>query len=165
MAGGKQPSSVVLLRNHGYGGLRSSAATSLMLARKGGKEAVERKLSKKTRRQDLSSDLRDGDFGQSPFRRLLPPPFPIVPFLLAAGAMQYSSEEVLGCALAVGRGIRFTIAAASGCALWTHIVEFLLAILQVPALVILIRCHRGGGSWLLGSICAGKEQRFREAAA
>lgn len=39
---------------------------------------------------------------------MLPPPFPIVPFLIAAGATQYPRGKFLG-ALAIGRGIRYTI--------------------------------------------------------
>ena len=39
---------------------------------------------------------------------MLPPPFPIVPFLIAAGATQYPRGKFLG-ALAIGRAIRYTI--------------------------------------------------------
>ena len=39
---------------------------------------------------------------------LLPPPFPLVPFLVAAGAMQYSRAKFL-VALTLGRAIRYTI--------------------------------------------------------
>lgn len=39
---------------------------------------------------------------------ILPPPFPIVPFLIAAGASQYPRGRFVG-ALAIGRGIRYTI--------------------------------------------------------
>jgi membrane protein YqaA with SNARE-associated domain len=39
---------------------------------------------------------------------MLPPPFPIVPFLIAAGATQYPRGKFVG-ALAIGRGIRYTI--------------------------------------------------------
>ena len=39
---------------------------------------------------------------------ILPPPFPIVPFLIAAGASQYPRGKFVG-ALAIGRGARYTI--------------------------------------------------------
>lgn len=42
------------------------------------------------------------------FPAILPPPFPIVPFLIAAGATQYPRGKFLG-ALAIGRAIRYTI--------------------------------------------------------
>ena len=54
---------------------------------------------------------------------LLPPPFPIVPFLLAAGAMQYSRKKFVA-ALALGRGVRFTILAGLGAIYGRHIVRF-----------------------------------------
>lgn len=38
---------------------------------------------------------------------ILPPPAPMVPFLLAAGAAQYPRDKFLG-ALALGRGVRYT---------------------------------------------------------
>lgn len=39
---------------------------------------------------------------------ILPPPFPMVPFLIAAGATQYPRGKFLS-ALAIGRGARYTI--------------------------------------------------------
>jgi membrane protein YqaA with SNARE-associated domain len=41
---------------------------------------------------------------------LIPPPFPMTPFLVAAGAAQYPRNRFLG-ALFLGRGIRYTILA------------------------------------------------------
>ncbi len=41
---------------------------------------------------------------------LIPPPFPMTPFLIAAGATQYSRNKFIG-ALVLGRGIRYTILA------------------------------------------------------
>jgi len=53
------------------------------LARKGGKQAMERKLSRK-RAQQVSGAFERWGFSLSQFPALLPPPFPFVPFLLAA---------------------------------------------------------------------------------
>jgi len=44
---------------------------------------------------------------------LLPPPFPFVPFLFAAGALQYPKKKFLG-ALALGRSLRYFILGALG---------------------------------------------------
>jgi membrane protein DedA with SNARE-associated domain len=41
---------------------------------------------------------------------LIPPPFPMTPFLIVAGAAQYSRTKFIG-ALFLGRGIRYTILA------------------------------------------------------
>lgn len=44
---------------------------------------------------------------------MLPPPFPIVPFLIAAGATQYPRGKFVS-ALAIGRGMRYTILGVLG---------------------------------------------------
>src|SRR5216684_1820623 len=92
------------------------------LARKGGKEAMERKLTKKRASQFVKAFERWG-FGAVAIPALLPPPFPFVPFLLAAGAMQYSRKKFLG-ALALGRGVRYAIVAGLGARYGNHIVRF-----------------------------------------
>jgi membrane protein YqaA with SNARE-associated domain len=105
------------------------------LARKGGKEAFERKLSKKTAEKVFQRFERWGFFAVA-VPALLPPPFPIVPFLLAAGALQYSRRKFVG-ALALGRGIRFTIVAGLGAIYGRHIVRFFSRYYK-PALFTLI---------------------------
>jgi len=92
------------------------------LAQKGGRGALERRFGKK-RIEKVYGRFGRWGFGAVAIPALLPPPFPIVPFLLAAGAMQYSRKRFLA-ALAVGRGVRFTILAALGAIYGTHIVRF-----------------------------------------
>src|SRR5580700_6766408 len=58
------------------------------LARKGGKEALERKLRKKQADRVCRQFERWG-LGAVAIPALLPPPFPIVPSLIAAGALQF----------------------------------------------------------------------------
>src|SRR5271170_7322158 len=82
------------------------------MARKGGKETLERKVSKPTAAKFYQKFERWGFLAVS-VSAVLPPPFPIVPFLLAAGAMQYSPKKFLA-ALTLGRGIRYTILASLG---------------------------------------------------
>ena len=101
------------------------------LARKGGKEAFERKLSKRRAAKVFKRFERWGFFAVA-VPALLPPPFPIVPFLLAAGAMQYSRKKFVA-ALALGRGVRFTIVAGLGAIYGQAHREVLLAILQAGA--------------------------------
>jgi len=105
------------------------------LARKGGKEAFERKLSKRTAANVFKRFERWGFFAVA-VPAILPPPFPIVPFLLAAGALQYSRKKFVA-ALALGRGIRFTIVAGLGAIYGRHIVRFFSRYYK-PALFILI---------------------------
>jgi membrane protein YqaA with SNARE-associated domain len=112
------------------------------LARKGGKEAFERKLSKQKASQVYERFERWG-FGAVAVPALLPPPFPIVPFLLAAGALQYSRKKFVG-ALALGRGVRFTILAGLGALYGRQIVKFFSRYYK-PALFTLIGLAVIGG--------------------
>ena len=113
-----------------------------MLARKGGKEAFERKLSSKKAAKVFERFERWG-FGAVALPALLPPPFPIVPFLLAAGALQYSRKKFIA-ALALGRAVRFTIVAGLGAIYGRHIVRFFSQYYK-PALFILIGLAVVGG--------------------
>jgi membrane protein YqaA with SNARE-associated domain len=105
------------------------------LARKGGKEAMERKLSRRRATQVSKAFARWG-FAAVAVPALMPPPFPFVPFLLAAGAMQYSPKKFLG-ALTLGRGVRYTIAAGLGYHYGRHILRFFSQYYR-PAMAILI---------------------------
>jgi membrane protein YqaA with SNARE-associated domain len=105
------------------------------LARKGGKEAFVRKLSK-SRADKIFKRFEKWGFFAVAVPAILPPPFPIVPFLLAAGAMQYSRQKFVA-ALALGRGVRFTILAGLGAIYGRHIVRFFTKYYK-PALVVLI---------------------------
>jgi membrane protein YqaA with SNARE-associated domain len=92
------------------------------LARRGGKETFERKLSKR-RADKVYKKFERWGFWAVAIPALIPPPFPIVPFLLAAGAMQYSRKKFIG-ALTLGRGIRFSVAAFLGAHYGRHILRF-----------------------------------------
>ncbi len=105
------------------------------LAREGGKEAMERRLSKKRAEQVSQRFARWGFFAVA-IPALLPPPFPFVPFLIAAGALQYSPKKFLG-ALALGRGLRYFLEAALGFVYGRHILRFFSRYYK-PALAILI---------------------------
>ncbi len=105
------------------------------LARRGGKQAFERKLSKKTAEKVFKRFERWGFFAVA-VPAILPPPFPIVPFLLAVGALQYSRRKFV-LALALGRGVRFTIVAGLGAIYGRHIVRFFSRYYK-PALFTLI---------------------------
>jgi membrane protein YqaA with SNARE-associated domain len=105
------------------------------MARKGGKETLEKRFSKKTTKKVYAIFSRWG-FAAVVIPAILPPPFPIVPMLLAAGAMQYPTRKFL-TALAVGRGLRFTILAYLGFHYGRHIVR-LFAQYYWPVLIALI---------------------------
>jgi membrane protein YqaA with SNARE-associated domain len=77
------------------------------LARKGGKEMLARRFSARTLKRVYAIFERWG-FGSIALPALLPPPVPMVPFVLAAGALQYSVKKFL-IALSLGRMVRFTL--------------------------------------------------------
>ncbi len=79
------------------------------LARKGGKETLERKFSARTLDKVYTIFERWG-FGAIAIAALLPPPTPMVPFVFAAGAMQYSVGKFL-MALTAGRIVRYSLLA------------------------------------------------------
>lgn len=112
------------------------------MARKGGKETLEKRFSKKKTDKIYAIFSRWG-FAAVAIPALLPPPFPIVPMLLAAGAMQYSTRKFL-TALAVGRGIRYTILAYLGVRYGRHIVRF-FALYYWDVLFVLIAFSVLGG--------------------
>jgi membrane protein YqaA with SNARE-associated domain len=105
------------------------------LAKKGGKEAFEKKLSKSKAEQVYRRFERWG-FWAVTVPAMLPPPFPIVPFLLAAGALQYSPKKFVA-SLALGRGIRFFVIAGLGVIYGRQIVKFFERY-YTPALITLI---------------------------
>lgn len=115
------------------------------IARRGGKEAMERKLSPRRAKQVSAKFERWGFFAVA-IPALLPPPFPFVPFLLAAGAMQYPRKNFVG-ALVTGRGVRYTIEAFLGFYYGRHILRF-FSKYYAPALGILI------GLAVLGTVVA-----------
>jgi membrane protein YqaA with SNARE-associated domain len=79
------------------------------LARKGGKETLERKFPARTLKKVYKIFARWG-FGAIAIVALLPPPAPLVLFLFAAGAMQYSVKKFL-VALTLGRLVRYSLLA------------------------------------------------------
>ncbi len=92
------------------------------LAAKGGKEALEKRIGK-NRAEKVYKKFDQGGFLTVLVGAMLPPPFPIVPVLLTAGALQYPRRNFL-TALALGRGARFFIEAWLGRTYGTHILGF-----------------------------------------
>jgi membrane protein YqaA with SNARE-associated domain len=91
------------------------------IARKGGEEALRKRFSKQRVQKVLKTFERWG-FAAIVVPAMLPPPLPIVPFLIAAGAMQYSRTKFL-TALAVGRLVRYTIFAFLGATYGSQIIS------------------------------------------
>jgi membrane protein DedA with SNARE-associated domain len=112
------------------------------LARKGGKEALQKKFPEK-KLEKLVKKFEKKGFGGIAIAAMLPPPFPIVPVLVAAGGLQYPKGKFLG-ALALGRGIRFMVVAGMGAIYGDAIVSFFSKYYK-PALITLISLAVIGG--------------------
>jgi membrane protein YqaA with SNARE-associated domain len=93
------------------------------LARKGGKEALERRFSRRKVDKVCKIFGRWG-FGAVVIPALLPPPVPMVPFLFAAGAMQYPVRKFLA-ALTLGRISRYMILAYLAARYGRRIIAFI----------------------------------------
>jgi membrane protein YqaA with SNARE-associated domain len=112
------------------------------LARKGGKEAIEHKFNQQKAEKIVRRFQRWG-FWSVFTGAILPPPFPLVPVLLAAGAMQYPRRKFLS-ALSAGRGVRYSIIAGLGALYGNSIVAFFSRYYK-PALLILVSLAVVGG--------------------
>jgi membrane protein YqaA with SNARE-associated domain len=115
------------------------------LAKKGGKAGLEKKIGKR-RSEKVYKKFEKGGFTSVLVGSIIPPPFPLVPVLMAAGIMQYPPKRFL-FALGLGRGIRFFALAFLGRIYGTAIIGWLTRYYK-PFLYVLI------GLAVLGSISA-----------
>jgi len=127
------------------------------MARKGGKKTMERFSEKRV--ATVYAIFERFGFAAVAIPALLPPPFPIVPMLIAAGALQYPTRKFLA-ALAVGRGIRFTVMAYLGVHYGRHITTF-FARYYWPVLLVLIAFVVLGGLYGLFKYKRGKPANDR----
>jgi membrane protein YqaA with SNARE-associated domain len=112
------------------------------MARKGGKETLEKKFSQRKAKKVYAIFERWG-FAAVAIPAILPPPVPIVPMLLAAGAMQYPTKKFLG-ALAAGRGGRYAILGYLGAHYGRSILRFFDQYYW-PVLIALVAFSLAGG--------------------
>lgn len=97
------------------------AYVSYRIANKGGKEALEKKLGK--RAEKVYAKFESWGFGSLVVGAMAPPPVPFGPFVIAAGALQYSPRKFL-VAVGLGRAIRYTIVAQITIQFGRHIFRF-----------------------------------------
>ena len=107
------------------------------MARKGGKETLEKRFPKKKAAR-IYAIFEKWGFAAVAIPAMLPPPFPIVAMLLAAGALQYPTRKFLA-ALATGRAIRYSLLAYLGAHYGRSIIRF-FSQYYMPTLVLLIAC-------------------------
>jgi membrane protein YqaA with SNARE-associated domain len=95
------------------------------IARKQGEKALQAKLSPRNMKKVTQIFERWGFFSIA-LPALLPPPMPMVPFVIAAGAMQYSLKKFL-LAMTLGRAVRYSILAYLGAVYGRKIFAVVLA--------------------------------------
>jgi membrane protein YqaA with SNARE-associated domain len=107
------------------------------LGRKGGEQALARRLSKKKIDKVHRAFERWG-FATILVPAMLPPPTPLSPFLLGAGAMNYPLPKFL-LTLAAARALRFTLVAYLASVYGQRVFRFLMQHYQVMlwALIVL----------------------------
>src|ERR1700736_4224242 len=99
------------------------ALVTFRLARKGGKETLKKKVSPAGAERIIEIFSRWG-FWSIAIAALLPPPVPMVPFVIAAGATQYSTQKFL-VALTLGRVIRYSLLALLAARYGRQIINFI----------------------------------------
>ncbi len=129
MPGGMDIFVIVLTSHHRdwwpyYGAMATVGAViggyvTYRLAEKGGEEGLEKKIGKK-RAQKVYKKFDKRGFSSVAIGSIIPPPFPLVPVLMAAGVMQYPRRKFL-TALSLGRGVRYFVIAYLGYAYGTAI--------------------------------------------
>ncbi len=110
-----------------------------------GEEELEDKEQKipKDKLKKAQGIFRKWGFGSLMIPAMLPPPVPIVPFLVAAGAMKYPTRRFL-LALSIGRGIRYFVVAWLGRSYSRQIFGFFSQYYE-PILIALIALAVVGG--------------------
>jgi membrane protein DedA with SNARE-associated domain len=93
------------------------------LARNQGEAALTNRLSRRNVER-VNKFFAKWGLGAIVIPAILPPPAPMVPFVLAAGATKYPVRKFL-IAFTVGRGIRFTLFAYLGATYGRHILKWM----------------------------------------
>ncbi len=112
------------------------------LAEKGGEETLEKEIGK-DRAQKVYNKFKKRGFATVAVSAVLPPPFPMVPVLMAAGVLQYPRKKFLA-ALSAGRAVRFLVVALLGRIYGTAIISSLRTYYK-PVLYSLIALAALGG--------------------
>jgi membrane protein YqaA with SNARE-associated domain len=126
-----------------------------------GEEALEKKGRRipKDKLERTQGFFRKWGFGSLMIPAMLPPPVPIVPFLITAGAMKYPTRKFL-TALTLGRGIRYFILAWLGRSYGRRIFGFFSQYYK-PILIVLLTLAVAGGIAVLALYLRRRKQHKR----
>jgi membrane protein YqaA with SNARE-associated domain len=120
------------------------ALVTYRLARKGGQETLSKRVNPNTLKKVQQLFERWG-LGAIAIPAILPPPVPMVPFVMAAGAAQYPVKKFV-FALSLGRAVRYTLLAFLAARYGRHILSFFHRFggaSQIAIAVMLILCAAG----------------------
>ena len=97
---------------------------TFQIGRKGGKEALEDRVPHKKLQKVFHKFEEKGGFWAVFIPAMLPPPVPYVPFLIAAGALDYPQRKFLA-AISSGRFLRYGAACYLGHLYGKQIIRFM----------------------------------------
>jgi membrane protein YqaA with SNARE-associated domain len=103
----------------------TGAYISYVLGRKAGKEGLEKKFGKE-KLEKVYYYYSERGFWAVFMPAILPPPFPTSPFLVSAGALDYSLRNYM-ISVSAARAVRYTIIAGLGALYETSIINFFKA--------------------------------------
>ncbi len=127
------------------------------IGRKGGEETLEKKVPK-SEAERVYRIFRKFGFWTIFVGGILPPPVPIVPFLLAPGILEYSRRKFL-LALTGGRAVRYTIVAYLGSRYGRGVYQW-VGHYYKPILIIIIALGFAAGGLVIWYV--KKRKRIRE---
>ena len=128
------------------------------LARRGGKEALEHKSARGYMRK-VCEIFEKWGFAAVAIPALLPPPVPVTPFVVAAGAMQYSRKMFL-TAFTLARLVRYLVLAWLAAYYGRQIIDLISHNLLLVGIVIVLLV---GAAAALAFIIRGEWTRSRAA--
>lgn len=131
------------------------------LAQRESKEELEKRIPAQ-KFQKVERMFDRWGFGAIAIMAILPPPAPMVPFLLAAGAAQYPRNKFLG-ALALGRGVRY-MALAYLASIYGNAIRRIISHHANITIVLAALCVAGGVGAALYLHLKGKSRRNKRQA-
>lgn len=132
---------------------------SYVLGRKAGKEGLEKKFGEQRLSKVYDYYGRRG-FWAVLVPSILPPPFPTSPFLVSAGALNYSLRNYM-IAISIGRTLRYALMAGVGALYGSALLQFFQAHHVALLIVMTVLAVAGGAAigWYMWKQHRDRKQR------
>jgi membrane protein YqaA with SNARE-associated domain len=115
------------------------------IARSQGEKAMSKRFKARTIKK-VTEIFEKYGFSSIAIPAILPPPFPMVPFVIAAGAMKYPTQKFI-LAMTIGRAIRYAILGYLGAKYGRQIFAVVVAHGKIAAYIIGALCLAGFLIW------------------